>query len=163
MDRLAAIVGKSSTPRADVALALSVGGFAALLLWEADKIPPPFFDPLGSAALPNAIALVMAVLATIVLLRAVAAHPFPALVRPTDYRPRPDIALGIVILALAYVAAMEYGVLGFRAATVLFVALACALLGRLQPRIALVGVLVALVVGFGGAYIFTNVFFIALP
>lgn len=163
MNVLAALFGQSSTPRADVGLALAVGGFAALILWEADKIPPPFFDPLGSAALPNAIALVLAVLAALVLLRAVAAHPFPALARPKDYRPRPDIALGIALLALAYVAAMEYDILSFRTATVLFVALASALLGRFDPRVASVGVVVALVVGIGGTYLFTHVFFIALP
>jgi len=161
--RLSAIVGQSRMPRADVALALGVGAFAALLLWEAEKIPPPFFDPLGSAAVPQGVAVVLLALGAIVFLRALAARPWPARPEPEGYRPRPDVAVGIAILAVGYIAVMELGLLGFRDATIAFVALASAVLGRLSPRIMLTGLLVAVIVGFGGTYLFTRVFIIALP
>lgn len=163
MGRLAAIFGESGTPRADVALSLSVGGFAALLLWEADKIPPPFFDPLGSAAVPEGVAIILALLAAVILLRALAALPWPKRTAAAPYRPRPDIALGISVVAIAYVAAMEFELVGFRTATIAFVILASALLSRFQPRVMLISAGVAVVVGVGGAYVFTKVFFIALP
>lgn len=161
--RLAAIVGQSRMPRADVALALGVGAFSALLLVEAEKIPPPFFDPLGSAAVPRGVAVVLLALAVIVFLRALAARPWPARPEPEGYRPRPDVAVAIALLAVAYIAVMELELLGFRDATIAFVALASAVLGRLSPRIVLTGLLVAVVVGFGGKYLFTHVLFIALP
>lgn len=163
MRRLAAFFGHSSTPRADVALAVAVGGFAALLLWETAKIPPPFFDPLGSAAVPEGVATILAVLALLLLLRAFAAKPWPSLRRAEGYRPRPDIALGVTMVAVGYVAVMELEVLGFRAATIAFVVLASALLGRFKPRVMMISVAVALAVGVGGAYLFTSIFFIALP
>lgn len=163
MTRLSAAFGRSRTPRADVALALAVGGFAALLLLEATKIPPPFFDPLGSAAVPRGVAIALAVLAALVLLRALASLPWPARLPAEGYRPRPDIAIGIIVVAIAYIAAMDFGLLGFQAATILFVALASALLGRFRLRMCLIGVLVGLVVGIGGTYLFTHVFYIALP
>lgn len=160
---LAKVFGESSTPRADVALALTVGAFAGLLLWEAEKIPPPFFDPLGSAAVPQGVASILAVLAAVVLLRAVAAMPWPRTTRPEGYRPRLDIALGIALVAIGYVTVMELEVLSFQVATIAFVILASALLGRFQPRVIGIGAAVAVAVGIGGAYLFTNVFFIALP
>lgn len=163
MNPLAAVFGQSRTPRADVALAVTVGAFAALLLHEADKIPPPFFDPLGSAAVPEGVATVLAVLAAIILVRALAAAPWPRMERAVGYRPRPDIAIGISLAAIAYVAVMDLDLLGFRTATIAFVVVASALLGRFDRRVMLVGIPVALVVGIGGAYLFTNVFFIALP
>lgn len=160
---LTAVFGQSRAPRADMALAIVVGAFAALLLWEADKIPPPFFDPLGSAAVPNGVALVLAVLSAIVLVRALLALPWPPRPDSVGYRVRPDIALGIALAAVLYVAAMDFEVLGFRTATILFVAVASALLGRFHLKMSLIGVLVAIVVGVGGMYLFTQVFFIALP
>lgn len=163
MGWLTAVFGQSRAPRADLALAIAVGAFAALLLWEADKIPPPFFDPLGSSAVPNSVAIALAALAAIVLVRALLALPWPPRPRDIGYRVRPDIAIGIAVAAVLYIAAMDFEVLGFRAATILFVAVASALLGRFQLKMSLIGVLVAIVVGVGGAYLFTQFFFIALP
>lgn len=163
MSRLSAVFGQSRAPRADMALALSIGAFAALILWEADKIPPPFFDPLGSAAVPNGVALVLAVLAGLTFIRAIAALPWPARPPAVGYRLRPDIAVAISVAAVLYVAAMDFDILGFRTATIAFVAFASAVLARFQMRMSLIGVLVALGVGIGGAYIFTQFFFIALP
>ena len=113
MQRLARTIGISRTPRADIGLALAVGTFAAVMLWQAQKIPPPFFDPLGSAAAPRAVAIILAVLAALILLRALAAMPFGARAREEGYRPRPDIAVGITLAAIGYVAAMDLDLLGF--------------------------------------------------
>ena len=163
MDRLSGIVGKSSTPRADLVLAAAVGVFAAVLLYEAAKIPPPYFDPLGSAAVPKGVAAILAVLVFLIFLRGLAAWPWPRPARPDGYRLRPDIAVGVVVVAVGYVAAMASGLLGFRAATIAFVILATATLGRFEPRLMLIGAVVAVAVGFGGAHLFTEIFFIALP
>ncbi|MEM7695418.1 MAG: hypothetical protein AAF318_13280 [Pseudomonadota bacterium] len=161
--RALAIFGHSTTPRADMGLAVVVGAFAALLFWKADKFPPLFFDPLGSAAVPEG--------------RCGApgrfgGHLFSArrgvgvcgpLSRVQARRARPDIAIGIAWAAILTVAAMEFEILGFRTASIAFVIVASALLGRFSPTVMLVGAVVAVLVGFGGAYLSTRVFLIALP
>ena len=48
--QLARLTGVSGCPREDIGLGVAVAAFAGLLWWEALKVPPPFFDPLGSAA-----------------------------------------------------------------------------------------------------------------
>ncbi|MBJ3774643.1 tripartite tricarboxylate transporter TctB family protein [Acuticoccus mangrovi] len=162
-ERLARIFGTSHTPRGDVGLALVVAAFAALLLWQAAKVPPPFFDPLGSAAVPRGVAVVLLLLAAIVLVRALLARPWPALERDTGYRRRPDVACGIVALAVAYVGVMAAGVLGFMVATILFLALGTALLATFRRRQVLIGLALAVVLGIGGTLLFTEFFFIDLP
>jgi putative tricarboxylic transport membrane protein len=161
--QFARFTGTSGTPRADVALAIAVAAFAGLLWWEALKIPPPFFDPLGSAAVPKAIAVALAALAIIILVRALLALPWPARQPPRDYRPRPDIAAGIVVLVFAYVGVMQLRLLGFELATILFLIAAAALLGRMNRMTLALGVVCALVIGIGATWLFTGFFYIDLP
>jgi putative tricarboxylic transport membrane protein len=163
LELLQRIAGTSRTPRADVALALAVGAFAALLWREALKVPPPFFDPLGSAAVPKGVALVLLALSAMVLVRAVIARPWPSAGEDAGYRPRPAIAVGIVSLCLAYLGLMQLRLLGFQLASILFMIAATALLARLQLRTSLLGAAIALVVGIGGTLLFTRFFYIDLP
>ncbi|WP_108662823.1 tripartite tricarboxylate transporter TctB family protein [Acuticoccus kandeliae] len=161
--RLARIFGASRTPRSDVGLAAGVALLAGLMWWQASKIPPPFFDPLGSAAVPRGVALVLTLLGAVVLLRAIAARPWPAIVRERDYRTRPDIAVGIYVLALAYVGVMAAGVLGFQTATILFLAAGTALLSIFHLRSIVTGLVLAVILGVGGTLLFTQFFYIDLP
>ncbi len=160
---LAQIIGVSGTPRGDAGLAVIVAAFAGVLWWESLKVPPPFFDPLGSAAVPKALALVLAALAAVILARAMLALPWKAPGQEEGYRPRPDIAVGIVVLAVAYIGAMQLKVLGFQAATLVFLIAAAALLGRLDRATLMIGAASALVIGIGGTLLFTRFFYIDLP
>ncbi|MCF3936686.1 tripartite tricarboxylate transporter TctB family protein [Acuticoccus sp. M5D2P5] len=157
------LFGASRTPRGDVALSLAVLALAGIMWWQALKIPPPFFDPLGSAVVPKSVAIALALFAAIMLLRALNARPWPARERETGYRPRPDIAAGIFLLAAAYVGAMALGLLSFEIATILFLAAGTALLARFERRTVLLGAAIALLLGIGGTLLFTHVFYIDLP
>jgi putative tricarboxylic transport membrane protein len=161
--RLARLTGVSGCPREDVLLAAAVAGFALLLWSEAQKVPPPFFDPLGSAAVPKSIALILAVLAVVILARALVALPWPPREAPDGYRPRPDIAVGIVLLAIAYIAVMHLRLVGFELATIGFLIGAAALLGRLERKTLALGVVSAFLIGIGATWLFTRFFFIDLP
>ncbi|WP_372624134.1 tripartite tricarboxylate transporter TctB family protein [Falsiroseomonas sp.] len=161
--RLLRIAGASRTPLADFGLAGCVLLFAAVIWMEAAKVPPPFFDPLGSAAVPEGIAIVLVVLAAIVALRAVLGMPERAGKGAIGFRARPDIAIGIFLLAVAYVGVMQLGLLGFELATIAFLAAASALLGRFERRAMLFGLAIALVLGVGGTWLFTGFFYIDLP
>ncbi|WP_333834747.1 tripartite tricarboxylate transporter TctB family protein [Rubrimonas sp.] len=161
---LTRVVGASRNPAADALLAAAVAAFAALMLYEAAKIPPPFFDPLGSAALPRSVALAMLTLAALIAARALAgvgtAEGAP---EPRGFRQRPDLAIGIFALSVAYVGAMDLRWIGFQPATILFLVAAAALLGRLDRRTLALGTASAVVVGFGATFLFTRFFFIDLP
>jgi putative tricarboxylic transport membrane protein len=158
------LVGPFRTPeaRTDLALAAGLLLFSGLLYYEAERLPPPFFDPLGSAAVPKLAALVLTILAALLVLEHIlrAAGPGQAGREPGG---APLVALGAVLIPIAYVAIMQARVLGFREATVLFVFALGALLGRRERRglVALAGL--ALLIGIGFDYLFTHVFYIDLP
>lgn len=160
---VARVTGASRSPRADVVLSIVVAAFAGLLWWEATKVPPPFFDPLGSAAVPKSIALILAVLSVIVLARALVVLPWQPRAAPDGYRPRPDIAAGIVLLSIAYAGVMQLRLLGFEMATIGFLVAAAALLGRLDRKTLIYGVASALILGIGATWLFTRFFYIDLP
>jgi putative tricarboxylic transport membrane protein len=157
------IAGASRTPRADLGLAACVLLFAIVIWLEAEKVPPPFFDPLGSAVVPQGIAIALAALAAIIALRAVLGLAERVGGQGAGFRARPDIAIGILVLATLYVGVMQLRVVGFELATIAFLAAASALLGRFERRAMLLGLLIALVLGVGGTWLFTGFFYIDLP
>ena len=153
----------SRTPRFDIGVALVLIAVSALVWWESRKIAPPFFDPLGSAALPRAAAGLITLLALLVFARAVMGLRHGVGGVTADYRPRPDLAIGIVILAMLYIGAMDFGWLAFPWATMGFVFLSGAILGGFDRRIMAISAVIAITLGGGCAYLFRYVFYIDLP
>lgn len=183
-----------TTERSPDALAdLVVGGLLiglAALLWVGSRaIAAPFFDPLGSAALPRACALLIAALSTVMIGQALYRLRRPAaltLASRTDpsatpvasaqaaayaastpgtatWRRRPWLASGLVGLCVAYAAAMQWNLAGFRAATGSFVFAAILLLGGAKPRTLVMAALVAGLLAAGGQFVFSRWFYIDLP
>ena len=161
--------------RNDLLLALGLYLFSAVLYWQASLLPPPFFDPLGSAAVPKFASLVLVLLATLVLARLFAprqlAVPEPDEgavdeATPPDEqpaRPAPLTALGSVLIPIVYVGLMANGLLGFREASVLFVFAMGALLAHFRRGPVLILLPLALVLGIFFDFIFTQVFYVDLP
>lgn len=136
------------------ALGLVVG---AILWVGAKSIAPPLFDPVGSAALPRACAVVLVGLGLGTLVQGwLSGRPDPE--PGTPIRPA---TLGTAGLMAAYLLAMQFGA-GFLVSTILFVALCVPLVGG-APRLILLGGAIALALGFGSLWLFTSVFFIDLP
>lgn len=153
----------SRTPRYDLVMAAVLIALCALVWSESRKIAPPFFDPLGSAALPRATAVLIAGLALVMAFRAVIALRLGTPITKPEYRPRPDLGIGITVLAALYIGAMDFGALAFPWATMAFVFLSGALLGGFDRRIMAVSGVIAVLLGGGGAYLFRYVFYIDLP
>lgn len=160
----------------DVGLGAALIGLAAVVWWQADQLPPPMFDPIGSAAVPKTVALLIAAMSAIVVWRGFRSSPEPepeamaelpdGLAAPTataEPRLRPLLALALLGLTCVYAGAMQWGGLGFRSATVGYVFLAGLLLGGLSRRVAATSGVLAIVLGVGGTYLFTRVFYIDLP
>jgi len=150
--------------RSALFLALLGFGIGAVLLVGAAAIAPPMFDPVGSAALPRACAIVLialgAAIAARALLSARTAHEGEAEATGTVAGFRPA-TLATAALMAAYLYAMHAG-LGFVLPTVVFAALTVPLVARSLSMIP-VGIAIALVLGFGAETVFTRVFFIDLP
>ncbi|MGP1397709.1 MAG: tripartite tricarboxylate transporter TctB family protein [Inquilinaceae bacterium] len=155
--------------RGDGVLAACLVAFAGLLYMEALKVPPPFFDPLGSAAVPKFVALVLALLAVLLMLPRAKTPPTPAEdddIAEDDTAavpPAPVTAIASGLTAVAYIGLMQAGMLNFAQASTVFVLVLGALLARRRRPILLALVPVAFAVGYGFDYLFTEVLFIDLP
>jgi putative tricarboxylic transport membrane protein len=156
--------------RRDLLLALAVILLALVVYWQASLLPPPFFDPVGSAAVPKFVALLLALLAVGVIVERLRAKPgaveagfAPEVVDDDPAEPAPWTALASIVLPVLYVAVMQAGWLAFAQASTLFVLALGALFGRFRPRLLLLLVPVAFLAGYGLDYIFTEILYVDLP
>lgn len=150
-------------------LAAALAVFAAVLYRQAALLPPPFFDPLGSAAVPKFVALVLLALALgLVVQRAfgLAGGGMAMPAHTSDEAPvrsAPLAAIGAIILPILYVASMQAGWLAFAQASSLFVLALGGLFARWRWRNLVLLVPVALLTGYGLDYIFTEILYVDLP
>ena len=162
----------SGRNRTNLLLASALVLFSGLLFRGALDIPPPFFDPLGSAAVPKLVAGVLLVLALVLGASAVfdvraeePAGPMPAAIEADEKAEpaSPVTAAAAVLINAAYVGSMHARLLDFAAASTLFVLALGMLLARGRMRALLVLVPLALLLGYGFEWLFTRVLFIDLP
>lgn len=158
-----------SSPRKDIGLSLLLIVLCSAVLWESRDLPPGSFEPLGSAPVPQAVALLIIGLALIVLARALRARAGDARgdvasgAEPDDFAPRPLDAAASFALTVIYVLAMAFKVTSFAIATTAFLFVTIGFLVRFERRLLPVALLVGLVMGFGCQYFFTQVFVVDLP
>ncbi len=105
------------TALGDLALCAAVAAGAAVLLIGAARLPPPRFDPLGSAALPRGLAVIMLAFAAWIALGAVRrlARPGMAETPPADLdtatttETTANPLRGVIVFAalVAFVAALD--------------------------------------------------------
>lgn len=132
----------------------------------ARTLPPALYEPVGPAAFPAAAGAAIMLLSLIVLARALlrgAAAPQQEEEGPAGVRKRTGLALVTGVYTIAFIAVMQAGWLGFRWATVLFVLAVILTLARWRPLTVVLAVLMALGLGLGVTYLFTNFFYIDLP
>lgn len=147
----------------DLALAACVILGAGILFVGASSLPPPRWEPLGSAAMPRILGGILIALALTVAARAMVTLAKPrqngvqeaAIVLP--YR-------GIIVFALlvAYIAALDFGRVPFAIATTLFVMCAGMTMHQVSVRSALVHAALGLVLSLSLDYIFSNYLFVRI-
>ncbi len=139
---------------------------SAAIYVETLDLPPPVYDPIGPAAFPRALSVIIGVLALAVMASAIRGPSLAAAKdegRPLSYRPRPDLALGSVLLTAGYVALLAFRTFSFAVVTTVYLVVLIMLLFKFERRRLPAAVLLAALVGFGCDYIFTQFFFIDLP
>ncbi len=152
----------TKTKRGDLLFAAGIAVAAVVVFIGTIGLPPPRYEPIGSAAIPRVMAAILLLLSALLI--------FDVLRRPanTDPQEAPRVAtpLAPILSAaaiIAYVAVMDSGLLGFQPATALLVfGLAFGLTG-FRRRAALPAAVFAILLALGTFYVFTNFFYIDLP
>lgn len=156
----------NSSPRWEIGISAFFIVACALILWETRTIPAGTFEPLGSAPVPQATALLIMALSLVVGIRGVlklrAAPPRP-LTPADDTGARPLDAVIIAALTVVYVTILDARIINFAELTAGFLFIAIAVLIRFKPRGLLTAAVVAAITGWGAQYIFTRIFVVDLP
>tara|TARA_B100001123_G_C15176141_1_gene973413 strand:- start:424 stop:900 length:477 start_codon:yes stop_codon:yes gene_type:complete len=149
----------------DYVIGASTIVLAGLILWAVREIPPPFFDPLGSAAVPKTVAFILILLAARLTARRYFENKAEAekAVHQEPYNLEPWLTTAVVVFSILYTLALGTGLLGFRWGTVVYVFLTGVVLAKKDRKVMGFSLGLALVIGIGGDYLFTNFFFIDLP
>lgn len=153
-----------SSPRTDIGVALLVIVLCCAVLWQAARLPPGSFEPLGSAPVPQATAGLIILLCLWVIGRATLALARGEVTAAEDETvPRPLDAAVVFLLTLAYVALMAFRLAGFALITSLFLFVAIGFLVRFERRLLPWAAVVGLAMGYGCQYVFTRIFVVDLP
>ena len=139
---------------------------SAAIFVETLELPPPVYDPIGPAAFPRVLSVIIGILALVVIVSAVRRPSLAAVQdggQPRTYRLRPDLALGSTLLTTGYVVLLAFRPFSFAVLTTLYLVVQIMLLFDFERRRLPAAVLLAAVFGFGSDYIFTQLFFIDLP
>jgi len=132
------------------------------------RLPDPVFDPLGSVVVPRVTCWVLGVFASAMLIQG-----WSRLRRATDtvppagggpgYTPRPALAAVIFGLTGLYIAALSTRLVPFSELTLAFVFLSGALMTRFRLSSFPMLLVLAAIMGYGGHFVFTEVFYVDLP
>ncbi len=150
---------------------LDIGVSAALIVisvavyWESLSMPPAFYDPIGPAAFPRALSVTICFLSIILIINACWRPSGKSIqaVRQSAYRLSPDLAVGSAVLTGVYILLLTLRHLSFAVSTTVYLISFIMLLMPFDRKRLLYAIIIALLMGFGGGYIFTHVFYIDLP
>ncbi|MBJ3774628.1 tripartite tricarboxylate transporter TctB family protein [Acuticoccus mangrovi] len=148
----------------DLALAAAVI-LVAVVVWIATAdLPPPRYEPVGSAALPRGISAIMALLGALLAARTLIGAEAPATAAGERVGMRAVVRLLVLCgLTLAYVAAMDGRLVGFRPATIAYLFLATLALAGITLRRVVTAFAFAALLAVGLHALFTHFFYIDLP
>lgn len=160
--------GAGLHPVVDLALAAAVLAAAALLFVGASSLPPPRFEPMGSAALPRILGGLLAVFAVIVgaraALRLLRSGEAPVTTdTPSDASNSSPVRTLVVLVALiAYVTALDVLAWPFVPVTAAFVLVLGATLASRRPRTLAIFAVYGTVLAFALHALFTRFLYVDL-
>jgi len=125
------------------------------------SLPPPALEPVGPAAFPQWVSVIQIVFALIIIWRALTVEQPAA--KPEKYRKRYDLALSAILLIIAYFGVLQFEWLNFQWATTGFVFFLTALLFDWKPSKLPIAFVLALILGIGLKFTFTEILYLDLP
>lgn len=156
----------SGSPRWELGVSLFFILACLVILWETRGIPGGVFEPLGSAPVPQATAIIILVLSAVVAFGAVRrlrTEREPSFEEVEGFKPRPLDAVVVSLMTVVYVLLLDWRVMDFAPLTAIFLVAAIGFLARFAVRTLAIGAVVAVVTGWGVQYVFTRVFVVDLP
>lgn len=158
-----------SPPSTDISLGVALILVALTTIYGTLDLPAGSFEPLGSASIPQYVSGGIIVLSIWIIARAFArarqqgGPPNAEGADESDFPRRPGLAIALVGFAVVYVGVMAMDWLRFSIATALFSVAAIGMLSKFERRLLPAIVILALVLGAGLEYTFTEIFVIDLP
>ena len=119
---------------------------------------PAVYEPLGPWAFPRALAILIGLLAAGILVAGLRRERHVAAVREAW-----TIVTAVYLVAVAYVAALTFGLLGFRPATLAFLLALGVMLSDRSPKALAITAAIAIVLSFGVYALLTGVLYVSLP
>ena len=156
--------------RADIGLGVTLILVALAIIFGTLDLPEGSFEPLGSASIPQYVSGGVIVLSIWIIARGVARSRRASSQtgesgsnQELAYPLRPGLAVILVCLAIVYVGVMAMDWLRFSIATSAFIFVSVSLLSKFERRLMPAIVVLALALGIGLEYAFTQIFVIDLP
>ena len=155
----------SVNPKAEIALSISLIIFSAVVYYFSLELPDPVYEPLGSAALPKGLAVIMSLLSLIIIVRAI---PKIKTYKSTTHTSegitsRPKLAILIFIITLIFIGILDFGVLGFLPAGIIYLStIGYFMTHRNLKRFPWV-IAFSVILTVFSYYVFTKFFYIDLP
>jgi len=146
---------------AELSIGVVVLLFAAAMFVASYDLPPPALEPVGPAAFPRAAAVILFGLAMAVMGSAIRRNIAPR--ESVERRQRADLLLASIAATVVYFCAMQFEILGFRWATVIYAFLLTVILSDFKTAAILPATIWAVSLGFGVHWVFTRFLFVDLP
>lgn len=169
---MSAAGGSRRERRADIGLALLMLGVSLVAFWQAWKLPPSRFDPLGPGSFPLALAAILGVLSVAALGLTLRGRDIgraeTSMVLGLDdtggsHRRRPWLAAGTLAALVVYGLVLQYTPLGFFWATAAAIAGLGAAMSSRTPRHLAIALVVGVAMSGLLTWLFGRVLLLSLP
>ena len=152
-------------PKTEIALSISLIIFSIIVYYFSLELPEPEYEPLGSAALPQGLAVIMSLLSLIVIIRAIPKIKTynPKTNTDDNVTTRPKLAILVFIITLIFIGILDFGILGFLPAGIIYLSTIGYLMTHRDLKSFPWIVAFAVILTVFSYYVFTKFFYIDLP
>ena len=154
-----------ANPKTEIALSISLIIFSIIVYYFSLDLPEPEYEPLGSAALPKGLAVIMSLLSFIVIVRAIPKIKTYKPTTNTDHNvtSRPKLAVLVFIITLIFIGILDFGILGFLPSGIIYLSTIGYLMTHKDFKRFPWVVAFSVILTVFSYYVFTKFFYIDLP